>query len=151
MLLMQLVFHSSVRSLSRLFVGASNQYSKGLRFKSQLDNGTLTLSAHNISILLLANFSVLCVYLQNVAISVQQIGFATLTVESDGSICVKKNVTDTSQVVTINLGKVANQNRRCITADSAIINSGSNVFLKGTWLHYHYIRKVHNICPIVHF
>ena len=68
-------------------------------------------------------------------VGVQQIEFATLTVDSGEFICVKEKVADTSQMVTINLGKVANPNRRCITADSAIMNSGSNVFaFKGTYM-----------------
>jgi len=72
------------------------------------------------------------VQLQNVGINVQQIGFATLTMESDKFICVREKVADTSQVVIIDLADAANPIRRPITADSAIMNPASKVIaLKG--------------------
>jgi len=73
-----------------------------------------------------------CIQLQNVGINVQQIGFATLTMESDKFICVREKVADTSQVVIIDLADAANPIRRPITADSAIMNPASKVIaLKG--------------------
>ena len=70
--------------------------------------------------------------LQNVGINVQQIGFATLTMESDKFICVREKVGDTAQVVIIDMADSANPIRRPITADSAIMNPASKVIaLKG--------------------
>lgn len=70
--------------------------------------------------------------LQNIGINVQQIGFATLTMESDKFICVREKVGDTAQVVIIDLADPANPIRRPITADSAIMNPASKVIaLKG--------------------
>ena len=60
-------------------------------------------------------------------INVQQIGFATLTMESDKFICVREKVADTSQAVIIDLADAANPIRRPITADSAIMNPASKV------------------------
>ena len=62
----------------------------------------------------------------------QQIGFATLTMESDKFICVREKVGETSQVIIIDLADSANPIRRPITADSAIMNPASKVIaLKG--------------------
>ena len=68
-------------------------------------------------------------------INVQQIGFATLTMESDKFICVREKVADTSQVVIIDLADATNPIRRPITADSAIMNPASKVIaLKGAYM-----------------
>ena len=70
--------------------------------------------------------------LQNIGINVQQIGFATLTLESDKFICVREKVGETAQVVIIDLADPGSPIRRPITADSAIMNPGSKVIaLKG--------------------
>lgn len=70
--------------------------------------------------------------LQNVGINVQQIGFATLTMESDKFICIREKVGETAQVIIIDLSDSANPIRRPITADSAIMNPASKVIaLKG--------------------
>ncbi len=62
----------------------------------------------------------------------QQIGFATLTLESDKFICVREKVGDTAQVIIIDLADSGNPIRRPITADSAIMNPASKVIaLKG--------------------
>lgn len=65
--------------------------------------------------------------LQNVGINVQQIGFATLTMESDKFICIREKVGDTAQVIIIDLADSNNPIRRPITADSAIMNPASKV------------------------
>jgi clathrin heavy chain len=65
--------------------------------------------------------------LQNVGINVQQIGFATLTMESDKFICVREKVGETAQVIIIDLSDSGNPIRRPITADSAIMNPASKV------------------------
>jgi clathrin heavy chain len=65
--------------------------------------------------------------LQNVGVNVQQIGFSSLTMESDKYICVREKVGDTSQVVIIDLGDPSNPIRRPITAESAIMNPASKV------------------------
>lgn len=76
--------------------------------------------------------SILSFQLQNVGINVQQIGFATLTMESDKFICVREKVAETAQVIIIDLSDSANPIRRPITADSAIMNPASKVIaLKG--------------------
>ena len=62
----------------------------------------------------------------------QQIGFATLTMESDKFICVREKVGETAQVIIIDLSDSGNPIRRPITADSAIMNPASKVIaLKG--------------------
>uniref|UniRef100_A0A1I8AX39 Clathrin heavy chain n=1 Tax=Steinernema glaseri TaxID=37863 RepID=A0A1I8AX39_9BILA len=60
--------------------------------------------------------------LQNVGVSLNNIGFATLTMESDKYIVVREKVGDSSQVVIIDLADPTNPNRRPITADSVIMN-----------------------------
>lgn len=75
----------------------------------------------------------LCIcQLTSIGINVQNISFATLTMESDKFICVREKVGDTSQVVIIDLGDPTNPIRRPITAESAIMNPASKVIaLKG--------------------
>ena len=65
--------------------------------------------------------------LQNAGINVSNIGFSTLTMESDKFICVREKVGETSQVVIIDLNDTANPIRRPITADSAIMHPTSKV------------------------
>lgn len=75
-------------------------------------------------------FSVL--QLTSVGINAANIGFSSLTMESDKFICVREKVGDTSQVVIIDMNDSANPIRRPITADSAIMNPASKVIaLKG--------------------
>lgn len=70
--------------------------------------------------------------LQNAGINAANIGFSTLTMESDKFICVREKVGDTAQVVIIDLNDTANPIRRPISADSAIMNPASKVIaLKG--------------------
>ena len=70
--------------------------------------------------------------LQNVGINASNIGFSTLTMESDKYICVREKVADTSQVVIIDMADSQNPSRRPISADSAIMNPASKVIaLKG--------------------
>jgi len=81
----------------------------------------------------LANF-VLYSQLQNVGINAANIGFSTLTMESDKFICVREKVGDTAQVVIIDMNDTANPIRRPISADSAIMNPASKVIaLKGKY------------------
>lgn len=65
--------------------------------------------------------------LQNAGINVANIGFSTLTMESDKYICVREKQGETSQVVIIDLNDIANPIRRPITADSAIMHPTSKV------------------------
>lgn len=65
--------------------------------------------------------------LQNVGINVTNIGFSTLTMESDKYICVREKVGETAHVVIIDLADTANPIRRPISADSAIMNPKSKV------------------------
>lgn len=65
--------------------------------------------------------------LQNVGINATNIGFSTLTMESDKYICVREKVGDTAQVVIIDMNDTANPVRRPISADSAIMNPTSKV------------------------
>jgi len=68
-----------------------------------------------------------------VGINAANIGFSSLTMESDKFICVREKVGDTSQVVIIDMNDSSNPIRRPITADSAIMNPASKVIaLKGT-------------------
>ncbi len=65
-------------------------------------------------------------------INAANIGFSTLTMESDKFICVREKVGDTAQVVIIDMNDTANPVRRPISADSAIMNPTSKVIaLKG--------------------
>lgn len=65
--------------------------------------------------------------LQNAGINVANIGFSTLTMESDKFICVREKVGESHQVVIIDLNDSANPIRRPITADSAIMHPTSKV------------------------
>ena len=65
--------------------------------------------------------------LQNAGINVANIGFSTLTMESDKFICVREKVAETVQVVIIDLADTGNPIRKPITADSAIMHPTSKV------------------------
>jgi len=65
--------------------------------------------------------------LQNVGITAANIGFSTLTMESDKYICVREKVGEQSQVVIIDLADSGNPIRRPISAESAIMNPASKV------------------------
>ena len=89
-------------------------------------------SATESFLVLVAHYLISPLQLQNVGINVQQIGFATLTLESDKFICIREKVGDTAQVIIIDLADANNPIRRPITADSAIMNPASKVIaLKG--------------------
>ena len=73
------------------------------------------------------------VQLQNWGINPANIGFSTLTMESDKFICIREKVGEQNQVVIIDMADPSNPIRRPITADSAIMNPTSKVIaLKGT-------------------
>lgn len=65
--------------------------------------------------------------LTNVGITAANIGFQSLTMESDKFICVREKVGETSQVVIIDMSDPTNPIRRPISADSAIMNPVSKV------------------------
>ncbi|CAF0746769.1 unnamed protein product [Didymodactylos carnosus] len=65
--------------------------------------------------------------LQNVGINVSNIGFSSLTMESDKFICVREKVNDTASVIIIDMADPQNPIKRPITADSAIMNPASKV------------------------
>jgi len=65
--------------------------------------------------------------LTNVGINAANVGFNSLTMESDKYICVREKVGDTNQVVIIDLNDSTNPIRRPISADSAIMNPASKV------------------------
>jgi len=65
--------------------------------------------------------------LTNVGITSGNIGFQSLTMESDKFICVREKVGETSQVVIIDMSDPTNPIRRPISADSAIMNPVSKV------------------------
>ena len=65
--------------------------------------------------------------LTNVGIDVANIGFNSLTMESDKFICVREKVGETNQVVIIDMADHTNPIRRPISADSAIMNPASKV------------------------
>ena len=70
--------------------------------------------------------------LTSIGINAANIGFSTLTMESDKFICVREKVGETAQVVIIDLHDATNPIRRPISADSAIMNPTSKVIaLKG--------------------
>lgn len=77
-----------------------------------------------------------CVFvfqLQNLGINPANIGFSTLTMESDKFICIREKVGEQAQVVIIDMNDPSNPIRRPISADSAIMNPASKVIaLKGT-------------------
>lgn len=65
--------------------------------------------------------------LTNVGIGAANIGFNSLTMESDKFICVREKVGDNNQVVIIDMSDHTNPIRRPISADSAIMNPASKV------------------------
>uniref|UniRef100_A0A646QDZ5 Clathrin heavy chain n=2 Tax=Scolopendridae TaxID=41363 RepID=A0A646QDZ5_9MYRI len=65
--------------------------------------------------------------LTNVSINAANIGFSSLTMESDKFICVREKVGDVSHVVIIDMNDPTNPIRRPISADSAIMNPASKV------------------------
>ncbi len=65
--------------------------------------------------------------LQNIGINAANIGFATLSMESDKYIVVREKVGENNQVVIIDMADSSNPLRRPITADSAIMNPASKV------------------------
>lgn len=65
--------------------------------------------------------------LTQIGINASNIGFSTLTMESDKYICVREKVGDSSQVVIIDMADSSNPLRRPISADSAIMNPISKV------------------------
>jgi len=65
--------------------------------------------------------------LTNVGINAANVGFNSLTMESDKYICVREKVGDTNQVVIIDMNDTTNPIRRPISADSAIMNPASKV------------------------
>uniref|UniRef100_A0A1W7RAR4 Clathrin heavy chain n=1 Tax=Hadrurus spadix TaxID=141984 RepID=A0A1W7RAR4_9SCOR len=65
--------------------------------------------------------------LTNIGINAANIGFNTLTMESDKFICVREKVGDSAQVVIIDMSNSTNPIRRPISADSAIMNPASKV------------------------
>ncbi|CAF2828360.1 unnamed protein product [Rotaria sp. Silwood2] len=65
--------------------------------------------------------------LQSVGINVTNIGFSSLTMESDKFICVREKVNDTAYVIIIDMADPTNPIKRPITADSAIMNPTSKV------------------------
>ncbi|XP_075243875.1 clathrin heavy chain 1-like [Convolutriloba macropyga] len=65
--------------------------------------------------------------LTNVGINVSNIGFSTLTMESDKFICVREKVGEANHVVIIDMTDPTNPIRRPITADSAIMNPSFKV------------------------
>ncbi|XP_046840150.1 clathrin heavy chain 1-like [Xenia sp. Carnegie-2017] len=65
--------------------------------------------------------------LQNIGINAANIGFSTLTMESDKFICVREKIGETAQVVIIDMDNANNPIRRPISADSAIMNPKSKV------------------------
>lgn len=70
--------------------------------------------------------------LQNLGINPSNIGFSTLTMESDKFICIREKVGEQAQVVIIDMADPNNPIRRPISADSAIMNPASKVIaLKG--------------------
>ncbi|XP_011373357.1 clathrin heavy chain 1 isoform X1 [Pteropus medius] len=65
--------------------------------------------------------------LQNLGINPANIGFSTLTMESDKFICIREKVGEQAQVVIIDMNDPSNPIRRPISADSAIMNPASKV------------------------
>lgn len=66
-------------------------------------------------------------------INAANIGFATLTMESDKFIVVREKIGDSSQVVIIDLNDISNPLRRPITADSVIMNPATKVLALKCW------------------
>ncbi|XP_077730807.1 clathrin heavy chain 2 isoform X4 [Canis aureus] len=65
--------------------------------------------------------------LQNLGINPANIGFSTLTMESDKFICVREKVGEQAQVVIIDMSEPMVPIRRPISAESAIMNPASKV------------------------
>ncbi|XP_006745053.1 clathrin heavy chain 2 [Leptonychotes weddellii] len=65
--------------------------------------------------------------LQNLGINPANIGFSTLTMESDKFICVREKVGEQAQVVIIDMSDPMAPIRRPISAESAIMNPASKV------------------------
>uniref|UniRef100_A0A672RT38 Clathrin heavy chain 1 n=1 Tax=Sinocyclocheilus grahami TaxID=75366 RepID=A0A672RT38_SINGR len=65
--------------------------------------------------------------LQNLGINPANIGFSTLTMESDKFICIREKVGEQAQVVIIDMSDPNTPIRRPISADSAIMNPASKV------------------------
>ncbi|TKR78217.1 hypothetical protein L596_019061 [Steinernema carpocapsae] len=65
--------------------------------------------------------------LPHVGVSLSNIGFATLTMESDKYIVVREKVGDSSQVVIIDMSDPTNPTRRPISADSVIMNPDKKI------------------------
>uniref|UniRef100_A0A8C5BGP1 Clathrin, heavy chain a (Hc) n=1 Tax=Gadus morhua TaxID=8049 RepID=A0A8C5BGP1_GADMO len=65
--------------------------------------------------------------LQNLGINPANIGFSTLTMESDKFICIREKVGEQAQVVIIDMADPNTPIRRPISADSAIMNPASKV------------------------
>uniref|UniRef100_A0AAQ4R148 Clathrin, heavy chain a (Hc) n=1 Tax=Gasterosteus aculeatus aculeatus TaxID=481459 RepID=A0AAQ4R148_GASAC len=65
--------------------------------------------------------------LQNLGINPSNIGFSTLTMESDKFICIREKVGEQTQVVIIDMADPNTPIRRPISADSAIMNPASKV------------------------
>uniref|UniRef100_A0A8C9F899 Clathrin heavy chain like 1 n=1 Tax=Pavo cristatus TaxID=9049 RepID=A0A8C9F899_PAVCR len=66
-------------------------------------------------------------YLQNLGINPANIGFSTLTMESDKFICIREKVGEQAQVVIIDMSDPTTPIRRPISAESAIMNPASKV------------------------
>ncbi|CAB1348014.1 unnamed protein product [Coregonus sp. 'balchen'] len=66
-------------------------------------------------------------HLQNLGINPANIGFSTLTMESDKFICIREKVGEQAQVVIIDMADPNTPIRRPISADSAIMNPASKV------------------------
>ncbi len=83
--------------------------------------------------------------LQNAGINVTNIGFSSLTMESDKFICVREKVNDTAFVIIIDMADTGNPIKRPITADSAIMNPTSKVIaLKGKTRDLILLKKISN-------
>uniref|UniRef100_A0A803XN81 Clathrin heavy chain n=1 Tax=Meleagris gallopavo TaxID=9103 RepID=A0A803XN81_MELGA len=65
--------------------------------------------------------------LQNLGINPANIGFSTLTMESDKFICIREKVGEQAQVVIIDMSDPTSPIRRPISAESAIMNPASKV------------------------
>ncbi|UYV79562.1 CLTC [Cordylochernes scorpioides] len=69
----------------------------------------------------------MCVQLTTIGINAANIGFNTLTMESDKFICIREKVGETAQVVIVDMTNPTSPIRRPISADSAIMNPSSKV------------------------
>lgn len=93
------------------------------------------------------NTAILWSQLQNLGINPANIGFSTLTMESDKFICIREKVGEQTQVVIIDMADPNTPIRRPISADSAIMNPASKVIaLKGkeaSWYHGGHVSLRH--------